>query len=223
MYENIFLLTDKLTALGQEGGPVGELLVGLGFSLILGLVLMLVYRSSQNSLSYNRQFNITLMMMALSCTILLSLIQDNPLFSLGALGALSICRIRINTRDPRNLGFVFWALTIGISSALGAYAIGLLGSLVLTLVILLLNAYGAPRKEITLIVRGVRAALPQVVEALDRSGKNVLLSQNVFAEDFELVYALKSSPQEQEQLLVALNALEGVANVNILAPETHVD
>lgn len=52
-------------------------------------------------------------------TVLLALIQNNPLLSLGVLGSLSICRIRTNTKDPRDLGFVFWALAIGIASAVG--------------------------------------------------------------------------------------------------------
>lgn len=60
-------------------------------------------------------------MLALLSTVLLALIRNNPLLSLGVLGSLSICRIRTNTRDPRDLGFVFWALMIGISSSLGAF------------------------------------------------------------------------------------------------------
>ena len=68
----------------------------------------------QTELSYNSKFNINLMMMAFLSNVLILLIQDNPLLSLGALGSLSICRIRLNTKDPRDLGFVFWALSIGI-------------------------------------------------------------------------------------------------------------
>lgn len=103
------LLTD--TPMG--GDPRIQTMTGLVISLIAALVLsgvmMLVYRLSHDSLTYNRKFNVTLVMLALASDLLLALIQNNPLFSLGALGALSICRIRTNTRDPRDLGFVFWA------------------------------------------------------------------------------------------------------------------
>ena len=223
MPEDMLLMFKELMNLNFIGAGGVSLLLRLSFSLILGLLMMWVYRACQNSLSYNKQFNVTLMMMTLGSTILLSLLQNNPLFSLGALGALSICRIRINTRDPRNLGFVFWALTIGISSALEAFVVGALGSAVLTLVILLLNCYGEAKPGTTLIIRGAREKLSTVVAMLSQSGKNILLSQNIFAEDFELVYTLKISSQEQEHLLVALNELEGVDSVNILAPETRVD
>ena len=223
MPEDMLFMFKELMNLNFIGAGGVSLLFRLSFSLILGLLMMWVYRACQNSLSYNKQFNVTLMMMTLGSTILLSLLQNNPLFSLGALGALSICRIRINTRDPRNLGFVFWALTIGISSALEAFVVGALGSAVLTLVILLLNCYGEAKPGTTLIIRGAREKLSTVVAMLSHSGKNILLSQNIFAEDFELVYTLKISSQEQEHLLVALNELEGVDSVNILAPETRVD
>ena len=223
MPEDMLFMFKELMNLNFIGAGGVSLLLRLSFSLILGLLMMWVYRACQNSLSYNKQFNVTLMMMTLGSTILLSLLQNNPLFSLGTLGALSICRIRINTRDPRNLGFVFWALTIGISSALEAFVVGALGSAVLTLVILLLNCYGEAKPGTTLIIRGAREKLSTVVAMLSQSGKNILLSQNIFAEDFELVYTLKIPSQEQEHLLVALNELEGVDSVNILAPETRVD
>ena len=108
------LLSD--TPLGDS--PFIQTAAGLMISLLsvlaLSAVMMLVYRLCHDSLTYNHTFNVTLLMLALASDILLALIQNNSLFSLGALGALSICRIRTNTRDPRDLGFVFWALTIGI-------------------------------------------------------------------------------------------------------------
>ena len=110
----------------------GSLLVSLIVTIFLAALMMLIYRLCHDSMTYNNKFNITLMMLSVASTTLLALIQNNPLFSLGALGALSICRIRTNTKDPRDLGFVFWSLAIGISSALGAFAVGLISSAVLS-------------------------------------------------------------------------------------------
>ena len=92
---------------------------------------MIIYRLCHDTLTYNRKFNITLLMLSCISTVLLALIQNNPLLSLGVLGSLSICRIRMNTKDPQDLGFVFWALAVGISSAVGAFLIGAVSSGVL--------------------------------------------------------------------------------------------
>ena len=101
------------------------ILITLLITVILSACMMLVYRFCHDALTYRRKFNVTLMMLALASNLLLAVIQNNPLFSLGALGALSICRIRTNTKDPRDLGFVFWALMIGVSSAMGAFIAGI--------------------------------------------------------------------------------------------------
>ena len=84
-----------------------ELVISIGFTLFTGSLMMVVYRLCHDALTYNRRFNITLLMLSFVSTILLTLIQNNPMLSLGVLGSLSICRIRTNTKDPRDLGFVF--------------------------------------------------------------------------------------------------------------------
>lgn len=113
-----------------------HLLVSLIFTMCLGGGMFITYRMCHDSLTYNKQFNVMLLMLSFISTLLLALIQNNPLLSLGILGSLSICRVRANTRDPRDLGFVFWALAIGISSAIGAFAAGIMATLLLAVIML---------------------------------------------------------------------------------------
>ena len=184
--------------------------------------MMLCYRLCHDSLTYNRKFNVTLMMLALAADLLLTLIQNNPMFSLGALGALSICRIRTNTRDPRDLGFVFWSLTIGISSALGAYTVGLIGTAAITAVMLVFSGTEHRQKSLTMVVRGEKPHLSSVQEVFQGVEGSSVQSEAVFADSFELVYALHIPQEEGDKLMQKLNTLEGVSGVNILAPETEV-
>lgn len=199
------------------GGLAASLLVTLAFSAVM----MTVYRLCHDTLTYNRKFNVTLAMLALTSTILLALIQNNPLFSLGALGALSICRIRTNTRDPRDLGFVFWALTIGISSALGAFSVGLLGTLALSAVMLTLG-WTAKKDVLTMVVRGEREQVASVQEVFSRTPGSTIQSKNLFSDSFELVYELKIPQTEEEKLLLLLGSMKGIHGVNVLAPQTQV-
>lgn len=123
----------------NESGPEKETLVySLIFTLCMSGIMALTYRFIHKSLSYNSKFNINLMMMAFLSNVLLLLIRDNPLISLGALGSMSICRIRMNTKDPRDLGFVFWALSIGVTSAVGAYLPGIISTVILSFVLILI-------------------------------------------------------------------------------------
>ncbi len=199
-----------------------DLALCLLVTVLLAAIMMGVYRLCHDSLTYNRKFNVTLMMLSLASTLLLTLIQNNPMFSLGALGALSICRIRTNTRDPRDLGFVFWSLTIGISSALGAYAIGLAGTVVLSLVMLVIGRTHPKRDALTMVVRGRKEQIAQVQAVFSKTPGSTIQSKNVFSDSFELVYQLQVPQNEEERLLLLFNRMDGIDGVNVLAPETQV-
>ncbi len=216
------LLSD--TPLGDS--PFIQTAAGLMISLLsvlaLSAVMMLVYRLCHDSLTYNHTFNVTLLMLALASDILLALIQNNPLFSLGALGALSICRIRTNTRDPRDLGFVFWALTIGISSSLGAFLTGLAGTVVLSAVMLALGRTARRRDTLTMVVRGEKEQAASVQNVFSQTPGSMMQSKNLFQDSFELVYELRVPHTEEEKLLLLLGSMKGIYGVNVLAPQTKV-
>lgn len=201
---------------------VGGLLACLAVTLGLACLMMLTYRLCHDSLTYNRKFNITLMMLAFVSTVLLALIQNSPLLSLGVLGSLSICRIRTNTRDPRDLGFVFWSLAIGISSALGAFLVGLACTLLLSGVMLVLRDGRAKKDTITMVVRGQKEWLASVQEVFEERPGSRIQCKNLFPDSFELVYKMKAPKVEAERLLGILSGMDGVHGVNVLAPKTQV-
>lgn len=198
------------------------LAVSLLVTFLLAMLMMLCYRLCHDSLTYNRKFNITLMMLSLSATLLLALIQNNPMFSLGAMGALSICRIRTNTRDPRDLGFVFWSLMIGISSALGAFTVGLMGTVIIGAVLLVFAKCEHRQKALTIVVRGQKPQIPEVQELFHAVPGSSIQSENIFPNSFEMVYSLDVSKEEEEKILLMLNNIDGIDGVNVLAPETEV-
>jgi hypothetical protein len=206
--------------------PFVQTISELSFSLLITLsfsgMMILIYRLVHDSLSYNRKFSVTLPMLALASNLLLALIQNNPLFSLGALGALSICRIRTNTKDPRDLGFVFWALTIGISSALGEFAVGLVGTIALSLVMLLLGRTTKKKDVLTMVIRGDKKLVASVQDILCRAPGSSIQSKNLFQDSFELVYELRISQTEEERLAQELGKMDGIYGINVLAPQTKV-
>lgn len=201
---------------------IALLALSLLCAMALTLVLMLVYRMCHDSLTYNRKFNVTLMMLTLASTVLLALVQNSPKLSLGVLGALSICRIRTNTRDPRDLGFVFWALSIGISCALGAFAVGAVGTLVMSCTMLLIGRPRTKKDVVTMIVRGQKDQIGPVQEIFSHTPGSEIQSKNVFEDSFEVVYNLSIPQEAEENLVVTFNNMDGIQGVNVLAPETQV-
>ncbi len=206
----------------QAGNEISQtaLLYSLLFTLAIAALMALTYRLCHNTLTYNRKFNITLVMLALISTVLLTLIQKNPLFSLGVLGSLSICRIRLNTKDPRDLGFVFWAMSVGISSAVGAYFAGLASSLVLCLILVISSKMTGRSNSSMVVVRGEKPQIEAVQKVFAGMKGISVKSKNIFAETFELVYEIHVKPRTEEEIISQLNGIEGIHGVNVLAPQT---
>lgn len=198
-----------------------NLLGSMMFTIAVSGFMLVIYRVCHDTLTYRKKFNITLMMLAVISTVLLALIQNNPLLSLGVLGSLSICRIRTNTKDPRDLGFVFWALAIGIASAVGAFTAGLVSSLVMGIVLVVFHKLDQGSEHPMMVVRGEKTQLEQVQDLLDQAGAAVQ-SKNVFSDTFELVYELQLEKQEEEKLVNRISKMEGIRGVNVLAPKTKV-
>lgn len=199
-----------------------HILISLLFTIFLVAIMVITYKLCQDHLSYNRKFNITLMMLSFISTVLLSLIQKYPLLSLGVLGSLSICRIRTNTKDPRDIGFIFWALSIGISSAVGEFTIGIISTLILSILMVILSRRIKRKDILTMVVRGSKDQVANVQEIFYQIPSSTIQAKNLFTDSFELVYKLKLPPQEGEKLLLILNDMHGVDSVNVLAPQSKV-
>ena len=205
----------------NESGPEKETLVySLIFTLCMSGIMALTYRFVHTSLSYNSKFNINLMMMAFLSNVLLLLIRDNPLISLGALGSLSICRIRMNTKDPRDLGFVFWALSIGVTSAVGAYLPGIISTVILSFVLILMCKGFNRRKKCTLVIIGNKPQFASVQDVFRHLKGITVQSKNIYEESFELVYEMRVNSKIEEAVITKLNLIDGDLDANVLAPET---
>ena len=105
--------------------PSGMMIwISLTVALLFAAILWGTYRLSNTKQSYQPKFAATLVALAIVSTILMDLIQTNIALSLGMIGSLSIVRFRTNIRDPRDIGFIFWSMAIGIASATQSYLIG---------------------------------------------------------------------------------------------------
>lgn len=201
--------------------PSKELLVySLLFTLCMSGIMAMTYRLIHTSLSYNPKFNVNLMMMAFLSNVLLILIQDNPMISLRALGALSICRIRMNTKDPRDLGFVFWALSIGLTSAMSAYVPGVICTASLSLILIMVSRVFRRRNKCTMVIRGSRPQLSSVQEVFRQMRGIKIQSKNIYEGSFEVVYEMRVNAKVEEKVLTSLDRIGGCLDVNVLAPET---
>ena len=89
-------------------------LVTLGITTLLALYIYYIYRLSSRSAFYSRDFNKTLALMPVVTAAIVLAMQSSIVISLGMVGALSIVRFRNAVKDPMDLLFLFWSISVGI-------------------------------------------------------------------------------------------------------------
>lgn len=213
---NLFMTTEKTMS-------VSQITTILLLSMALSSILFITYKLANTKLTYNKRFNVTLVMIAFISTILMSLIQTNLMLSVGMLGSLSIVRFRTNIKDTRDVGFIFWALAIGITSATGNYFIGTVASVIMSAFMLLTSNESKNNEALLLVVRGEDADLKLIEDIVNQAkGTHKVKAKNILSDSFELVYELKVARDEDNKIIDRLLSIRGIDGVNILAPNTEV-
>jgi len=124
---------------GIERFSAIEIVINLTVSFIVGFFIFFVYKKTFQGVLYQRSFNISLISITMIITLIIMTISGNLVLSLGMVGALSIVRFRTPIKDPVDLVFIFWAITMGIANGVGYFSISIIGSIVMTLVLLFMT------------------------------------------------------------------------------------
>lgn len=117
-----------------------DVAVKLMMSLVIGGTIYVAYYLTSSKVSYNSNFNIALVAMAVITTAIMAVITNNIALSLGMVGALSIIRFRTAIKDPRDAMFIFWSIMVGICCGVSQYIIALASTMILFLFFLLAKA-----------------------------------------------------------------------------------
>ena len=219
----LYRLSDYLF-LGYEGMEITipTVLFSLFMSGLIGFFIFLIYRGVTRKTFYSLNFNISLIAMSLiTCAIMLA-IQSNIVLSLGMVGALSIVRFRTAIKDPMDLVFLYWSISMGIICGTGLSLIGIALSLAIAVVIIVLQLY--PRKKLSMILV-VNSACPDndgaILEAVKRHAKwYKLKSKNLTDHSLDMVLELAIA--EESPLVHELVALDGVTSASILSPDGEI-
>lgn len=199
--------------------PSGMMIwISLAVALLFAAILWVTYRLSNTKQSYQPKFAATLVALAIISTILMDLIQTNIALSLGMIGSLSIVRFRTNIRDPRDIGFIFWSMAIGLAAATQSYFIGAAGSLILACVMIGTKKRAAKQAAMLMVIRGSHTDLDKMQELVKEQTESVKIrAKNILAESFEIVYEVQLPEERGNQIIEAVFGMGGIDSVNLLA------
>ena len=115
-----------------------QIVIAMSAALILGLFIYKIYQIYFGCGVFSRSFATTLVgMTVLTCMLTLA-ISTNIVISLGMVGALSIVRYRTAIKDPMDLLYLFWAISVGITVGANMYVLALSACVLMVILIHLL-------------------------------------------------------------------------------------
>ena len=131
---------DIFAELDQLELSVPDILLNLLIIFALSLWVLFIYKLSYQSNVYNKSFAMSLPVSALVTGMVIMAVSSNVILSLGMVGALSIVRFRTAIKNPLDTIFMFWAIGIGITIGANTTILAMIGSLVIGLAILFIQA-----------------------------------------------------------------------------------
>lgn len=207
--------------LSAQGGSttVFDALEMMGIALLLSFVIFWTYKITFSGVMYNRKFNVSLIMLTLVTTIVMIVIGSDIALSLGMVGALSIVRFRTAIKDPRDTGYIFWCIAIGISVGSGNYMIAIVGSVFLFAVLSIFSFSGFGKEErYIIIIRGIRDKEEEIMKCIFEAFKgSQLRAKNSVGNNIEIIYQVKFKNNQDKNIIDKLYKIEGVNTVNIVA------
>jgi uncharacterized membrane protein YhiD involved in acid resistance len=138
-FTDIFKKSFVAMSSGIERYTAIDIIMNMGISFLIGLFIFYIYKKTFQGVLYQRSFNTSLITITMVITLIIMTIAGNLILSLGMVGALSIVRFRTPIKDPVDLVFIFWAISVGIANGVGYYNLSIIGSIVLTLALLFMS------------------------------------------------------------------------------------
>jgi len=88
--------------------------INLLLAVLTSFILSRVYIYWGGSLSNRRKFAANFMLVTVTTTFIILVVRSSVALSLGLVGALSIIRFRAAIKDPEELAYLFFAISLGI-------------------------------------------------------------------------------------------------------------
>lgn len=209
---------------GYATSDIGILtiLICIFCTMLISAYIFLVYKTINKNSFYNRGFNLSLVGISVVTAAVILTIQSNIVVSLGMVGALSIVRFRTAIKDPMDLVFLFWAISIGIICGAGFAMIAVIASLGITIVIVFFNILPSAKGNLVLIINAnsytYETQIMEVVKTACRYAK--VKARNVSKTSLNM--AIEVKVDDQAALIQNLLEIEGLTTASLVEHEGEV-
>ena len=198
-----------------------DIVIALIASLICAGIISYTYKYAYQGILYQKSFNLSLILISLITTSVITVISGNLILSLGMVGALSIVRFRAAVKDPLDIVFMFWAVSIGIANGVAAFKVSFAATIIISIVIMISKRVPMSTKSYLLIVKCDPSIENELIKVLSEETKNFYLkSKNINDNQAEMIF--ETQINDQEILSKKISELSGVLDVSILSYSSNI-
>ena len=112
--ENKWNLFEKFLITENSNISLTDFLISSVTIIILCWLLGITYQKVAKSLSNRKDFSANFMILAFTTMLIITIVKSSLALSLGLVGALSIVRFRAAIKEPEELAFIFFSISIGL-------------------------------------------------------------------------------------------------------------
>lgn len=196
--------------------------VALAIACVLALYIFFAYRVITRKTFYSKNFNISLAGVTVITAALILTMQSSVVLSLGMVGALSIVRFRTAIKDPMDLMFLFWSISVGIICGAGLAQVAIILSVVVTLGILILDRIPIARAPMILVVNtNDLDAESNIIPVVQKYTSHFSVkSRNMTETTLDLVFELRTS--KGSELVRDLLRVNHVTSASLMSHDGEV-
>lgn len=183
--------------------------------LFLAIYEFLVYRFVSHRSFYNKSFNITIAILPFFISTIILCLQSNIVITLGTIGALAIIRFRTAIKDPVDMLYLLWSVYVGIICGCGLFEVGVLTSILVTIVLIVLDHVNFGRRPFVLILHSENDIEKELQTTFkEKKISNKIKSRNYTNKGYD--YAIEFTTKDIEGLKKELANNKKVSKYSII-------
>jgi len=211
---------------------ITDVVLTIVLSFVLALAIGWVYRDTHRGVAYSQSYVQTLVLMAMVVGIIMLVIGSNIARAFTLVGALSIVRFRNAVKETRDVGYIFFAMAIGMACGTRFYLLAVISTLVICALLWAMDRYNFFAKDAAVQLLKVRlpSDLPYATLFAGVFGRYLVRYDLVAMETVqagtltELVYSVEMKRgADQQAFLRELAGLNDNNKVVLITGQQEVD
>jgi hypothetical protein len=215
-----------------EAFTVQDVLVTVTLSFVLSLIVGKVYQTTHRGVAYSQSYVQTLVMMGMIVAVVMLVIGSNIARAFTLVGALSVVRFRNAIKETRDVGFIFFAMAVGMACGTRFYLLAVVATLAISTLIWAMTHFNFFAKQAAVQLLKIRLPgdMPYAMIFEDPFTRYLNRHELIAMETVqagtltELVYSVEMKRGADAQaFLTALSALNANNKVVLVTGQQEVD